>query len=66
MSPWYTPSAPMLDIMGHMSAAKLRKYSHIRVKARRNATDSVEVRHPLNAACKIPYKKTSRVALQRP
>jgi len=34
----------MLDIMGHVSAAMLRRYSHIRAQARREAIDAVESR----------------------
>jgi len=38
------PESTMLDIMGHMSAGMLRRYSHIRAKARREAIDSLEPR----------------------
>ena len=34
----------MLDIMGHVSAAMLRRYSHIRTQARREAIAAVEAR----------------------
>jgi integrase len=34
----------MLDIMGHMSAKMLQRYSHIRVKARREAIAAIESR----------------------
>ena len=34
----------MLDIMGHVSAAMLRRYSHIRVQARRDAINALESR----------------------
>ena len=34
------PESTMLDIMGHMSTAMLRRYSHIRAKARREAMDA--------------------------
>ena len=34
----------MLDIMGHVSAAMLRRYSHIRAQARRDAIEAVESR----------------------
>ena len=30
------PQSTMLDMMGHMSAKMLRRYSHIRAKARRS------------------------------
>jgi integrase len=36
------PESTMLDIMGHMSQAMLRRYSHIRGKARREAIAAVE------------------------
>ena len=38
------PESTMLDIMGHMSTAMLRRYSHIRAKARREAMDALESR----------------------
>jgi hypothetical protein len=34
----------MLDIMGHVSATVLRRYSHIRAQARRDAIEAVESR----------------------
>lgn len=36
------PERTMLDMMGHMSAAMLRRYSHIRAQARRDAIAAVE------------------------
>jgi integrase len=38
------PESTMLDIMGHMSQAMLRRYSHIRAQARRDAITAVEAR----------------------
>lgn len=38
------PEAAMLDIMGHMSAAMLRRYSHIRQAAKAAAMQAVEDR----------------------
>ncbi|MCW5976838.1 MAG: site-specific integrase [Bryobacteraceae bacterium] len=38
------PERTMLDIMGHVSAAMLKRYSHIRAKARREAIEAVESR----------------------
>ena len=38
------PEGTMLDIMGHVSAAMLRRYSHIRAQARRDAIEAVESR----------------------
>jgi len=38
------PESTMLDIMGHVSTAMLRRYSHIRVQARRDAIDALESR----------------------
>lgn len=38
------PESTMLDIMGHVSAAMLRRYSHIRAQARRDAIDALESR----------------------
>ena len=38
------PESTMLDIMGHMSAKMLRRYSHIRAKARRAAIVAIEAK----------------------
>ena len=38
------PESTMLDIMGHVSPAMLRRYSHIRARARREAIRAVEAR----------------------
>jgi integrase len=38
------PEGTMLDMMGHVSAAMLRRYSHIRAQARREAIAAVEAR----------------------
>ena len=34
----------MIDMMGHVSAAMLRRYSHIRSQARRDAIAAIEAR----------------------
>ena len=39
-----TPEGSMLDMMGHVSAAMLRRYSHIRAQARRDAITAIEAR----------------------
>jgi integrase len=36
------PESTMLDMMGHVSTSMLRRYSHIRAKARREAMDALE------------------------
>jgi integrase len=38
------PEGTMLDIMGHMSAAMLRRYSHIRQAAKVEAMQAIESR----------------------
>ena len=38
------PENTSLDMMGHMSVAMLRRYSHIRAKARRAAIAAIEAR----------------------
>ena len=60
------PEAAMLDIMGHMSAKMLRRYSHIRQAAKIEATQAVEERSafrvkPAKASAKVgenPEAKT--------
>jgi predicted AAA+ superfamily ATPase len=46
----------MLDIMGHVSTAMLRRYSHIRAHARREAIDAIEARQVSNALAKVSAK----------
>ena len=43
------PESTMLDMMGHVSTAMLRRYSHIRAQARRDAIDALESRQVSNA-----------------
>ena len=43
----------MLDMMGHMGTAMLRRYSHIRAQARRDAIDALESRQLSNAVPKV-------------
>lgn len=38
------PESTMLDMMGHVSASMLRRYSHIRVQARKDAIAALEAR----------------------
>jgi site-specific recombinase XerD len=51
------PESTMLDIMGHVSAAMLKRYSHIRAQARRDAISSLEKR----AASVGASKESTRV-----
>ena len=44
----------MLDMMGHVSAAMLRRYSHIRAKARREAMNALESRVSFGGPTKNP------------
>jgi integrase len=48
------PEATMLDMMGHMSAAMLRRYSHIREKARREAISALESRVLVGVPKEVP------------
>jgi hypothetical protein len=43
----------MLDIMGHVSTAMLRRYSYIRAQARREAIDALELRQFPNGVPKV-------------
>ena len=51
----------MLDMMGHVSSAMLRRYSHIRAKARRDAIDALEGKVS-DAAVKVMVKEVPNVA----
>lgn len=48
------PESTMLDMMGHVSGAMLRRYSHIRAKARREAIASLESRASLGVPKENP------------
>jgi integrase len=48
------PESTMLDMMGHVSAAMLRRYSHIRAKARREAITALENRVSSGVLQEIP------------
>ena len=50
------PESTMLDIMGHVSTAMLRRYSHIRAQARREAIDAVESHQIWGAVPKVSTK----------
>ena len=56
------PEQTMLDIMGHVSATMLRRYSHIRAQARREAIDALEAR---TVSTGVPTK-SSTVAREQP
>ena len=43
----------MLDMMGHVSTAMLRRYSHIRAQAPRDAIDALESRQLSNAVPQV-------------
>lgn len=48
------PESTMLDMMGHVSASMLRRYSHIRAKARRDAIATLEGRSANGIPTKVP------------
>lgn len=50
------PESTMLDLMGHVSAAMLRRYSHIRAHARREAIDAIESKQFPKADSKVSTK----------
>jgi integrase len=50
------PEGTMLDMMGHVSTTMLKRYSHIRSQARREAMDAVELRQSKNVATKVSTK----------
>lgn len=54
------PESTMLDIMGHVSAGMLRRYSHIRVKARREAIDAIENGVQVGVPTKSPTSTDTR------
>jgi len=51
----------MLDMMGHMSPGTMRRYSHMRANARREAITAVESR----ASAWVPPKPPQEAALRK-
>ena len=47
------PESTRLDIMGHVSPTMLRRYSHIRAKARCEAIEALEARKVSNVVLKV-------------
>ena len=60
------PEGTMLDMMGHMSTAMLRRYSHVRAQARREAMDAVEARYNQKRVAKVSAKVDSSEDEQKP
>jgi integrase len=61
------PEATMLAIMGHMSAAMLRRYSHVRQAAKTEAMQAVEARSAFSvAAPKVSPKVDAESAVKVP
>jgi integrase len=55
------PEGTMLDMMGHVSTAMLRRYSHIRAQARRDAIDSLESRQSsVGVPTKVPTSEGAK------
>jgi integrase len=50
------PESTMLDMMGHVSVAMLKRYSHIRAQARREAISALETRAVSFEAAKVSAK----------
>jgi integrase len=50
------PESTMLDMMGHVSAAMLKRYSHIRAQARRDAIAALETRQSSIVVPKVSPK----------
>jgi site-specific recombinase XerD len=48
------PESTMLDMMGHVSPSMLRRYSHIRAQARRDAIAALEGRGAVGVPTKMP------------
>ena len=50
------PESTMLALMGHMSRAMLERYSHIRMKAKRDAVASISLRPKIDNSERVPVK----------
>ena len=62
------PESTMLALMGHMSRAMLERYSHIRMKAKREAVKSLElpVLGPRLVPSSMSKGRQSKVKAKRP
>ena len=49
-----TPEATMKALLGHMSTSMLERYSHIRMDAKRTATESLNLATPIFGVPKFP------------
>ncbi len=50
------PESTMLALMGHMSRAMLERYSHIRMKAKRDAVAGIRLRPQISISETVPVK----------
>jgi integrase len=48
------PESTMLALAGHMSRAMLERYSHIRMKAKREAVETISLHVPTSASVGVP------------
>lgn len=48
------PESTMLALAGHMSRAMLERYSHIRMKAKREAVEAISLQTPTSPAIEVP------------
>lgn len=58
------PESTMLALIGHMSRQMLERYSHIRMKAKRDAMEGITLAPPAPAADKEESKPTENSLLQ--
>jgi hypothetical protein len=56
------PESTMLSLMGHMSRAMLERYSHIRIKAKREAAESLATTKPAAAKSNAVVQESVQVA----
>ena len=54
------PESTMLALAGHMSRAMLERYSHIRMKAKREAVEAVSLSVPSPASVEVPTISPTR------
>ena len=56
------PESTMLSLMGHMSRAMLERFSHIRIKAKREAAESLATTKPAAAKSNAVVQESVQVA----
>jgi integrase len=59
------PESTMLALAGHMSRAMLERYSHIRMRAKREAVEAISLRVPASPSVGVPTISPQRLRMRK-